>query len=200
MWTADGSGWQVMESDGRTLVVPLYVRDACGLTGPDVPPLSPVVPVRDVPGAVNPSDSGRVWTAWWESALAVHRAGDPGELARGSGPDTRPAVDQPQMCASFGVPFAEVTRWISDRGRETISRRRQAPREKRLAVNRAVEDVEAGLRRPLGPLRLRIGVLPVAGTWSWRPAPEVLLVATDVREDAGAYRSLVRSVLTELAG
>jgi hypothetical protein len=198
MRRGSGPGWQLSVSDPWDLCFALYVRDALGLVDDRYPPLTPAVPVWDVPG--RPEElrgaAARQWREWWARLLGLRLSGpvDSGlggpDFAETSGAELREAQQ---------THFRPARRW---RREHPWSRRREpgtVPHDAALLETHLVSEIEQALGRRVEPFSFAVEVIPTAGRRYWDLSPTHLIVSEELHGDTDSYRDVLRPRLTRLA-
>lgn len=189
--------WEIRSGIDDELSLVLYVRDAAGLgryvlTDPDLPPLSPAVPVYvddiDLRLAI------RQWERWW--ARAVRPSLDRPRSLSPDWAELRAALaDIPAMKALTERLFDDFRAW--SRGRHDEANLIRTHRS--LALVRFVNDHEQTLGRPVRRFMLVIRELPVEGLGGWVLDRQHVLVSTALTRDAEAFRAFLAPVIARLA-
>jgi hypothetical protein len=201
----------------QSLLIALYVRDACGLrpeVAPAIPSLEPVVPVSGIasPEAVPASAQ---WVDWWQQLLEgggfwpEHRS--PSDFPKlFKDPEIQrlfywPALNQPPEYAGLAEAseLQVLVRQYHEAARAWSEARKHEFAELTAArqpvESEVVNIVERKLGRNAHAFEFDIRVLPVAGLRAWRQSSRRALITRALFSDRVAYREWLQPIIEELA-
>jgi hypothetical protein len=181
--------WQVSWGAGYVVQLALYLRDALALpAAPEVPPLTPPVPITD---ELDRAALAAEWPGWWADVLAF--VGDsldnrPDQHLRlPVRPDAPALVDRPAIRAALDL--------LGPRANHHPQPRR--PSNQR--IGEIVRAREAELGRPARPFRLVVTELPVQGLLWHRITEQHVLISTSFAEDDERCSAALKEIVAELA-
>ena len=219
MQLAGITSWRMGTDEPQSLLMALYVRDACGLhpqVDPDIPPLEPAVPIDEEPSPVDSLASAQ-WAEWWQELLDgggfwpehkrpsdLHRLTHDPEIqrlfywpSRYLASDYAGLSSAPELQALVRRHHEAARVWSEARKHEFVAL--STARQRVLLESEIVRSVERGLGRTARPFELDIRVLPVAAVQAWRLSSGRALVTRALYSDRAAYREWLRPIIEELA-
>lgn len=202
MRLAGSQSWEIRWGVEYAVGIALYLRDvlALSVTGePDLPLLSPSVPVR-VPRGLDRVTIAEEWPGWWDDALAFARTdyGDPRTRFASApyGLDTPALLTRPAIRAAVEVFTPEASRYFDDRKGDEI---RRVSEGIHTAPHAIVRDLEQRLGRQARPFSLVVTEVPVAGDVWHRLTDEHVLASTTFLDDHPRSTAALRELLADLA-
>jgi len=219
MQLAGITSWRMGTDEPQSLLMALYVRDACGLhpqVDPDIPPLEPAVPIDEEPSPVDSLASAQ-WAEWWQELLDgggfwpehkrpsdLHRLTHDPEIqrlfywpSRYLASDYAGLSSAPELQALVRRHHEAARVWSEARKQEFVAL--TVERQRVLLESEVVQAIERGLGHKARPFELDIRVLPVAAVQAWRLSPKRALVSRALFRDRAAYREWLRPIIEKLA-
>lgn len=219
MQLAGTTSWKMSTDEPQSLLMALYVRDACGLrpqVDPDIPRLEPSVSFGENPSPEESLASSQ-WAEWWQQLLDgggfwpedkypadFSRLSHDPELqrlfywpSRYLASDYSGLSGTPELQTLVRRHHEAARVWSEARKQEFIAL--STARQRASVESQIVRSVERGLGRRSRPFEFDLRVLPVAGVQAWRLSPGRALVTRALYSDRDAYRMWLRPIVQELA-
>jgi hypothetical protein len=202
------SDWSAGYGESSRLQFLLYVRDAAALTphgGLQLPALQPAV-AADLPQSLSASRRqllSKQWQSWWTDMFGTVEVVERRKLPEPRR-DLPELTDRPELQQVARDLFHQAQVWLDLRATECAELIAHGGTQDRLPVEyRIVEEAVAarrGLERlaRVGPFRLSVSGLPLAGMHGWHISAGHALVTRSLRQDPEAYRRWLLPLAQEL--
>ncbi len=190
-----------MDTSGPLLIA-LYLRDLCALSGagrPEISELQPRIRPVETRQLIDPVGGDQLlrfeWEQWWSQLLGVFPGGPP-ELTP---PDFPGFAGNPALQRILQAHFGTALVWTRERiaDYQIIAARRETMGDTAL-LSRLVQDRELELGRHAREFTLTMVELPLAEPRAWFLEPDRILLSQELLEDSEMFRSFVQPVVEML--
>jgi hypothetical protein len=191
--------WEAREDASRTVLVALYLRDALGARDPSGLPRLLGTGLAEVP----PADDHTTywWMRWWISVVEPEARGwgVPLQEIDDGGLVVLPEEGAEDYIALVRHHLDDARTWadVAHRAHAETAMARSLGGDD-FALARLIRENEAELGRVSKPFRLRIEVLPLAGSGVWWIGDDAIAVDETTRSEPILYRDALAPVVAQL--